>query len=123
MGKVLVVDDQAAIRKLIFEILNDSFEVRFASSGSEAIRISEEFKPDVILLDIGLTPEMSGIDALPCLKDKTPESAIIMLTGSADRNNISKALALGASDCIAKPFDILKLRTKIDDIISKKTAW
>lgn len=122
MGKVLVVDDEAAIRRLMFELLNDEFEVRFASCGSEAVKVSGEFKPDIILLDNSLTQEMSGIDALPYLKDKTPESFIIMLTGSADQNFMDKALASGASDCITKPFDIFKLKTKLEDIISRKTA-
>lgn len=121
MGKVLVVDDQPAIRKLICEVLSDEFEMRFAGKAEEAISVCSEFKPDIILLDIGLEG-MNGIEALPCLKKLVPSCSIIMLTGNTNSHLIQEALACGASDCICKPFDIFMMKAKLESIISKKTA-
>ncbi|KPU44601.1 KDP operon transcriptional regulatory protein KdpE [Oxobacter pfennigii] len=121
MGKVLIVDDQPVIRKLLFEVLDDEFDVRFAETGEEAIVISQDFKPDVILLDIGLAG-MSGVEAIPEFKKLSPKSNIIMLTGSANGSLINKALSCGASDCITKPFDIFELKTRLENIISKQSA-
>lgn len=121
MGKVLIVDDQPAIRRLIFEVLNDEFEIQYACTGEEAIRVSNQFKPDIILLDIGLVG-MSGIEALPCLKNIVPECSIIMLTGNTSSGMVNKALSSGACDFIVKPFDVFKMKDKLKNIISQKPA-
>lgn len=115
MKKVLIVDDQMAIRRLLLEVLKDNFEVCLACSGEEAIEMGGKCKPDIILLDIGL-PGISGIDALPQLKQEVPGCSIYMLTGSSDAMLIERALSLGAAGFIEKPFDILKVREKLISI-------
>lgn len=115
MDKLLVVDDQEGIRVLIYELLGEDFELKLVCSGEEAIEESKSFKPDIILLDIGLSG-ISGVDALPKLKETVPKSSVVMLTGNTDGLLIEKALALGACDYITKPFDIFSMRNKILDI-------
>lgn len=112
MKKVLIVDDQMAIRKLLFEVLKDDFQVRLACSGEEAIEIIGECKPDIMLLDVGL-PGISGIDALPQLKRKIPGCSIFILTGNLDSKLTERALSLGAAGFIEKPFDIMKIKKKL----------
>lgn len=110
MIKVLIVDDQPAIRKLMREVLYDGFQLEFAGTAEEAIRFSADFMPDIILLDVGL-PDMNGIDALPRLKSIVPEAKILILTGNSDGALLKRAFSLGASDYISKPFDLFALRT------------
>ena len=112
MKKVLVVDDQPAIRKLLYEVLKDEFDVELAGSGEEAIAITGEYKPHIMLLDVGLSG-ISGIDALPSIKEKVPECKVVILTGSADNLLLNRALSLGAADFIGKPFDIIKVKDKL----------
>lgn len=115
MKKILIVDDQMALRRLLFEVLKGDFDVYLVCSGEEAIKIAEECKPDIILLDVGL-PGISGIDALPRLKQEVPGCSIFMLTGSSDDTLTGRALSLGAAGFIEKPFDILKVREKLISI-------
>lgn len=118
MKKVLLVDDQAAIRRLISEVLEEDFEMMLASDGDDAVDAAKEFKPDIILLDIGL-PSISGIDLIPIFKKVSPKSKILMLTGSISNSTINQAKSLGVSGFIEKPFDILEIKNQIMYILQK----
>ena len=107
--------------KLISEIFSDTLEIRFACTGEEAMTVSRDFKPDIMLLDIGLR-DMNGVEALPNLKVINPDCNIMMMTGSTDSLLINKALTLGACDCIVKPFDIFKMRDKLKKIMLEKSV-
>lgn len=115
MSKVLIVDDQPAIRKLVYDVLNDKHEILYSSTAEEAINIADEHKPDVILLDLGL-PGMDGIAVLPILKNMLPGCRIIILSGIINNSVMKRAISLGASGYIPKPFDILSMKTIIEDI-------
>lgn len=115
------MDDQPAIRALLEEVLKDEFEVQCSSSGEQAIELTKSFKPDIVLLDIGLKT-MSGIEALPRIKAIVPDSAIVMLTGSTSPSTMKEALSLGASGYMQKPFDILKIKSNLKNIVLGKTA-
>ncbi len=99
MKRVLLVDDQAAIRRLISEVLEEDFNIMSASNGEDAVGVAEKFKPDVILLDIGL-PGISGIDLIPIFKEISPKSKILMLTGSISNSTMNQAKSLGVSGLI-----------------------
>lgn len=116
MSKVLVVDDQWSIRRLINDILADEFEILQAGTADEAVKLAAEYKPEIILLDLGL-PEIDGIEVLPLLKNLVPDSRIIIVTGIIDNSVKKKALSLGASGFIGKPFDIFKMKSFIQDIV------
>jgi DNA-binding NtrC family response regulator len=119
MTRVLVVDDQSAIRNLICEVLSGDFETGCAGSAEEAAELLPSFKPDIMLLDVSLAG-ISGIDALPMLKEKAPGCRIIMMTGSMEHSLAVRALSEGACDYVGKPFDILELRTKLLKIACEK---
>jgi CheY-like chemotaxis protein len=115
MKKVLVVDDMSAIRMLLDEVLRDEFDVKLAGSGEEAIKEAGAFLPDIILLDVGL-PGISGIDALPKLKEIVPGCHIYMLTGNSDSLLVDRAMSVGAGGYIEKPFDIIKMMDMLKEI-------
>ena len=115
--KILVVDDDPDIINQIRSIIDfPEAELTNAGNANEALRKYTEIKPDLILLDISL-PGTSGFVALRRIKSKAEEIdhkvAIIMLTGKTDREDISTALAYGADDYLAKPFDRNGLLTRV----------
>jgi two-component system chemotaxis response regulator CheY len=102
-GTVLLVDDEAHIRKFIGLILKQLGAPRIleAGNGQEALALYEAEKPDLVLLDINM-PIMDGMETLRALRSLHPESIVIMLTSLANRLNIEDALALGAANYIRK---------------------
>ena len=110
MRTVLVVDDEAQIRKMLIKFLNrNGYTAHEAEGGAQGLSLVRTLKPQVILLDISM-PGMDGIETLKRLRQEQPESTIIMISGHADRETALQALDLGAHDFIEKPldFDYLK---------------
>jgi len=112
--KVLIVEDEELIRKFFVEILEYKYELHIAQNGEEGIKLANEIVPDMILLDI-MMPNMNGFEVCTMLrKDKKFEkSIIVMVTGLSDRDSKMKALKMGADDIIAKPFNPIDVRTKV----------
>jgi len=112
--KVLIVEDEELIRKFFVEILEYKYELHVAENGDEGLKIASEVVPDMILLDI-MMPHMDGFEVCTMLrKDKKFEKTIIvMVTGLSDRDSKMKALKMGADDIIAKPFNPIDVRTKV----------
>lgn len=102
-GTILLVDDEAHIRKFVGLILKQLGAPRIleAPNGQEAVAIYERENPDLVLLDINM-PVMDGIETLKKLREIDPESIVVMLTSLASRSNIETALALGATNYIRK---------------------
>ena len=102
-GSILLVDDEAHIRKYVALILKQlgATKIVEATNGEEAISIFQQQKPDVVLLDISM-PLMNGLETLKKLKAIDPESTVIMLTSMVNRQSIDEALALGAANYIRK---------------------
>ncbi len=106
MSRILVVDDDRAVRVLLKSILvKDSHEVIESPDGSSALVATREERPDLILLDLML-PDYNGLEVLSALKEDRDLEAIpvIVLTGSSDRQSKLTALSSGAVDFISKPF-------------------
>jgi DNA-binding response OmpR family regulator len=100
---VLVVDDHAMSIKLLEQILtNEGFDVFSAPSGEEAITMVQDFKPDIVLLDIILAG-INGYKTCQVLKVMSPDLPIIFLSTVADKE---KGLQMGAVDYIIKPFQM-----------------
>lgn len=100
---VLVVDDHAMSVKLLEQILtSEGFDVFSASSGEEAINVVQEFKPDLVLLDIILAG-INGYKTCQVMKLLAPDMPIIFLSTISDKD---KGLQVGAVDYIIKPFQM-----------------
>jgi CheY-like chemotaxis protein len=119
MKKVLIVDDDPFIRKLIATTLEDvaGFELLQASDGAEAVDTAAREKPELVFLDIDM-PRLDGIEA--CAKIRTqPETAnatIVMLTATSRTNNEQRAEDAGADLFLTKPFSPLDLLRLVDEI-------
>ena len=113
--KLLIVDDDPAIRRLLHRRLADTCEIREASCGEEALRIAVDFRPNVILLDI----MMPGLDGYAtCLRLKQLAhlfaSQVVMVSGRSAPDELSKAFEVGADDYLIKPVDPVELRSRVD---------
>lgn len=104
-GKILIVDDAAFMRMMLKDILSkNGYEVvAEASNGQEAIQKYEEFKPDLVTMDITM-PEMDGIAAVKEIKKKNPQAKIIMCSAMGQQAMVVDAIQAGARDFIVKPF-------------------
>ena len=104
---VLIVDDQEINRDVLGMILEDDYEIIYASNGREALQMIEEYRDrlSVVLLDL-IMPEMDGFKVLDCVRNDELLKSIPIIVLTAERNAELKALEMGAADFITKPFDM-----------------
>jgi DNA-binding NtrC family response regulator len=113
MPKILVVDDEVAIRKALKEILEyESFEVAEAEDGPSALKMVDKDHFDLIFCDIKM-PRMDGLEVLEKLKEKGVESPVVIITGHGTVETAVEALKKGAYDFIQKPLDLNRILVTI----------
>lgn len=102
-GKILLVDDEAHVRKFVGLIVRSLGEPTLieASNGQEAVEIYKKEQPDVVLLDVNM-PILDGIGTLREIRKFDPEAVVIMLTSLANRQTVEESIELGASNYIRK---------------------
>jgi CheY-like chemotaxis protein len=102
-GSILLVDDEAHIRKFISLLLRHLGVSRImeAPNGAEALEVYKRESPDLVMLDVNM-PIMDGIETLRALKQLNPDAVVVMLTSLANRQTIDEAVALGAANYIRK---------------------
>jgi CheY-like chemotaxis protein len=102
-GSILLVDDEAHIRKFISLLLRHLGVSRImeAPNGAEALEVYKRESPDLVMLDVNM-PIMDGIETLRALKALNPDAVVVMLTSLANRQTIDEAVALGAANYIRK---------------------
>lgn len=113
-SKILVVDDEYANVFLLRKLLESEYTVEVSNSGTDALELVKEFKPDLILLDI-MMPGISGIEVCKTLKE-TPDHKdipVIMVTAKTNEESIEEGLDSGAVDYIKKPFIEVELKARI----------
>ena len=105
MEKILYADDDADIQEIVKTILTkEKFEVIIAKDGVEALKLAQEKKPDVILLDF-LMPGLTGAQVLDALRKDKGTSGIPIIMVTAYPNEKEESLSAGAVDFINKPID------------------
>lgn len=118
--RVVICDDQDGFRKVLSLMLRleDGVDVvGEATNGREAIAVVRELQPDVLLLDIAM-PVMDGLDALPHLREASPATAIVMLTGLISASVRERALAGGARLFVEKGTDVSVIARLVRDACS-----
>jgi excisionase family DNA binding protein len=123
--KVLIVDDDAEIIELMVDVLSRDgrFEVRTAGSGYDAGLQTEQFRPDVILLDYML-PDVNGNIVCRTIKSNPDFESIkiIIVSGVANPDEVEELLNAGAIDFIKKPFNIAELVDRILEAVGREVA-
>ncbi len=117
--KVLIVDDALFMRTMLKRIISGAgdYEIFEAGRGRDGLALYEEQKPDLVFLDISM-PEMNGIEVLRILKEKHPDSSVVMCSAIGQESMIMEAMELGAAEFIVKPFlpeHIVKALSKINE--------
>lgn len=104
--KILVVDDEETVREMLVTYLEtEGYDVGTADSGVTALQVIEEFKPQVVLLDIRM-PDMDGLQCLRSIMKQNPDIAVVMMSGFVSEQIARKTLEIGAFDYINKPISL-----------------
>ncbi|MDO5969940.1 sigma-54 dependent transcriptional regulator [Flavivirga aquimarina] len=122
MPKILVIEDEAAIRRVLIKILseeNDSYQVEEADDGLEGIDKIKNDDFDLVLCDIKM-PKMDGVEVLEAVKKIKPEIPIVMISGHGDLDTAVNTMRLGAFDYISKPPDLNRLLNTVRNALDKK---
>ena len=122
MSKILIIEDEEAIRRVLLKILSEEnplyqvFEAVDGLSGAELIK-SEDF--DLVLCDIKM-PKMDGVEVLEAAKKIKPEIPIVMISGHGDLETAVNTMRLGAFDYISKPPDLNRLLNTVRNALDRK---
>lgn len=115
---VLAVDDEMGILRLMkLELSAQGFRVLTASTGEEALRLAEEQRPDILLLDI-VMPDMKGLEVMRRLREQMSVPIIMVTARDSDADKV-RGQEMGADDYIVKPFDVEELGARIRAVLSR----
>lgn len=117
MARVLVVDDALFMRASIKQMLerNGHSVAGEAGNGLQALEVYQNVNPDVVMLDLTM-PEMNGLEALEKLKQINPAVKVIICTALGQREMVARAIELGATEFIVKPFEEDRLMKAIQKV-------
>lgn len=117
---ILVVEDEASTASMLSQLLESSgYQVAVADSGSQAKALVDEFRPDLVILDLML-PDMDGLVLCSELRSQAQRDIpIIVCSGTSRRRDAILALRLGADDFVQKPFDIYDLEARIEAVLRR----
>ena len=122
MPKILIIEDEAAIRRVLVKILseeNDTYQVEEAEDGLAGIEKIKNDDFDLILCDIKM-PKMDGVEVLEAAKKIKPEIPIVMISGHGDLDTAVNTMRLGAFDYISKPPDLNRLLNTVRNALDRK---
>lgn len=122
MSKILIIEDEAAIRRVLTKILseeNDTYQVEEAEDGVAGFEKIKNNDYDLVLCDIKM-PKMDGIEVLEAVKKIKPEIPMVMISGHGDMETAINTMRLGAFDYISKPPDLNRLLNTVRNALDKK---
>jgi two-component system nitrogen regulation response regulator NtrX len=122
MPKILIIEDEAAIRRVLVKILseeNDTYEVHEAEDGLAGINMIKKDDFDLVLCDIKM-PKMDGVEVLEAVKKMKPEIPMVMISGHGDLDTAVNTMRLGAFDYISKPPDLNRLLNTVRIALDRK---
>jgi two-component system KDP operon response regulator KdpE len=118
---VLIVDDELEIRRALKAGLGyQGFDVRAVASGEEALDEVRAWRPDVLLLDLGMS-ELDGFEVLRRLPEKSRTAVIVVSVMPGEKDKV-RALDLGADDYVVKPFGIEELTARVRAVLRRQAA-
>jgi len=122
MSKILIIEDEAAIRRVLKKIIseeNETYNVEEAEDGLLGIEMIKDTDYDLVLCDIKM-PKMDGVEVLEKAKKIKPEIPIVMISGHGDLDTAVNTMRLGAFDYISKPPDLNRLLNTVRNALDKK---
>ena len=125
MSKILVIEDEAAIRRVLIKIISeesDSYDVEEAENGLDGIEKIKDNDYDLVLCDIKM-PKMDGVEVLEKAKKIKPEIPFVMISGHGDLDTAVNTMRLGAFDYISKPPDLNRLLNTVRNALDRKVLF
>jgi DNA-binding NtrC family response regulator len=122
MPKILVIEDEASIRRVLVKILseeNNTYKVEEAEDGLIGVEMIKKDDYDLVLCDIKM-PKMDGVEVLEAVKKIKPEIPIVMISGHGDLDTAVNTMRLGAFDYISKPPDLNRLLNTVRIALDRK---
>ena len=122
MSKILIIEDEAPIRRVLNKILSeesDTYLVQEAEDGLQGVEMVKNEDFDLILCDIKM-PKMDGVEVLEAIKKIKPEIPMVMISGHGDLETAVNTMRLGAFDYISKPPDLNRLLNTVRNALDKK---
>lgn len=121
MQRVLIVDDEAQMRGLLEDLLEDDYEISTASNGAEALQRLQQDGAELIITDL-VMPTMNGIDLVMAVRKQFPALKIIAISGGGGITGrfdyLPVANLVGASRVIRKPFTLADIRTAVREVLA-----
>ncbi|HLF51950.1 sigma-54 dependent transcriptional regulator [Flavobacterium sp.] len=122
MSRILIIEDEAAIRRVLTKILSeesDTYQVEDAEDGAAGLEKIKNNDYDLVLCDIKM-PKMDGVELLEAVKKIKPEIPMVMISGHGDMETAINTMRLGAFDYISKPPDLNRLLNTVRNALDKK---
>jgi two-component system, NtrC family, nitrogen regulation response regulator NtrX len=120
MARILVVDDEEGIRKILRQVLEyEGHEVRVAATGGEAIHSYAEVRPDLVFMDVKMA-RMDGLEALDRIREHDPSACVVMISGHGTIETAVEATRRGAYDFLEKPLDTDRLLVTIRNALQQR---
>lgn len=122
MPKILIIEDEAAIRRVLAKILaeeSETYQVEEAEDGLAGVEKIKNDDYDLVLCDIKM-PKMDGVEVLEAVKKIKPEIPVVMISGHGDLETAVNTMRLGAFDYISKPPDLNRLLNTVRNALDKK---
>jgi cyclic di-GMP phosphodiesterase len=110
--RILIVDDEIEITEILADLLSEDYECTRAGSAEEALTRLQEVEFQLVISDITM-PGMSGLDMIPHVKELSPDTVVVMISGMQTVESAIGALRLGAFDYLMKPFDLRQVEAVV----------
>lgn len=117
---ILIVEDEAPIRSLLREILTPRFQCFAVATAGEAVALIESRPIHLALVDMGL-PGLSGLSLCRFIVNRSPHTAVIVVSGNTDTQSVAEAMKAGASDYITKPFDLSEVVVTVERALKRNS--
>lgn len=122
METILVIDDDAEMRDVLFDLLSlDGYEVLLAADGNAGLTRYHNALPDLVITDLQM-PGMNGAQLLEELKRDAPDLSIVVITGTTRTEMIDDAEELGADRILKKPFGVDELLSALDELLGHEAC-
>src|SRR4026209_1450930 len=105
LPRILLVDDEVEITEILADLLSEDYQCLKAASAERALDLLGQYQFQLVISDITM-PGMSGLDMIPHVKQLSPETVVVMISGMQTVESAIGALRLGAFDYLMKPFDL-----------------
>jgi DNA-binding NtrC family response regulator len=118
MSTILIVDDDDAIRGMLFDLLSDRYECNTASMAEEALQYIEVEKYDAILTDIAM-PGLTGVELLKKIQEHDSTTPVILISGKGSEQDPNALMELGAFAYVTKPFNLDEIEEVVERAITQ----